>query len=214
MRIEIERLYDLFCQSNTKKDAKRLKECALECEKLYFEDFTFREGSISGDIYDSLKDIMAKRKRKTKNRSEAPTIGRVNFKLQKPKSKTAEGTFNASKNTITIHPDFNDLWTLLHEMIHAYEDQLTYAQGEILIIRLYNKLKEKIKNLDLVLTAWTHCVNQELLNDHGDHVILFLLKSLDLDLRLNLPMGAISGFYGTRKNTLETPAGKIKIELG
>jgi hypothetical protein len=41
---------------------------------------------------------------------------------------------------------------------------------------------------------------------------LFLLKSLDLELRLDLPMGAVSNFYSNRKDTLLAPEGKIKIE--
>jgi len=207
--------YDLFCPSSTKKkDAEKLKKCALECEKLYFEDFTFREDSIAGDIYNSVKDIMANRKREIKSRSRIPTMKKVNFKLQEPKTENSEGTYNPSENTITIHPGYNDLWTLLHEMIHAYEHQLKFVQGEILTVRLYSKLKEKIKNLDLVLTAWAHCENQQLQDEENDHAILFLLKSLDLDLRLNLPMGAIIGFHSDRRDSLETPAGKIKIELG
>jgi len=207
--------YDLFCPSGTKKkDAEKLKKCALECEKLYFEDFTFREGSIAGDIYNSVKDIMASRKREIKSRNRIPTMKKVNFKLHETRSETVEGTFDPSTNTITIHPSYNDLWTLLHEMIHAYNSQLMYVQAEILLVRLYNKLKEKIKNLDPVITAWAHCENQQLQDEYNDHAILFLLKSLDLDLRLNLPMGAIIGFYSDRGDSLKTAAGKIKIELG
>jgi hypothetical protein len=102
----------------------------------------------------------------------------------------------------------------MHEMIHAYDDQMTHAQAEILTIMLYNKLKCKIKNLDLVLLAWAHYDNQKMLDVNGEigHEVLFLLKSLDLELRLDLPVGTISGFFGNRKDTLQTPTVKIKIE--
>jgi hypothetical protein len=190
-------------------DAEILKEQALAYERLYFEDFTFQEGSIAGDIY-----LRKKNKFPIQHFAppiplpNAPNIYHIKFKVEKPTNDKAEGVYNAKTKTIIVHPDFNDELTLLHEMIHAYEDQFTYAQGEILTVMLYSKLKNKIKNLDLVLMKWAHYDNQ----GGGDHAILFLLKSLDLELRLDLRIGAISGFYSNYRNTLETYAGKIKIE--
>ncbi|MDR0475507.1 MAG: hypothetical protein LBH43_17770 [Treponema sp.] len=218
----IDELKDLLRQNgqfetNTRptSQVEILKETALCCELLYFEDFTFQEGSIAGDIYvTKIKDIFSQPKRKKYHplNHPGPSVFNVNFKISECTGN--EGIYSHKTQTITVHPDFNDFITLMHEMIHAYDDQMTHAQAEILTIMLYNKLKCKIKNLDLVLLAWAQYDNQKMLEQNGEiaHEVLFLLKSLDLELRLELPVGTISGFFSKRKDTLQAPMGKIKIE--
>jgi len=187
-----------------------LKHHALVYERLYFEDFTFQKGSIVGDISNRNKH----------KGYGAPSISKVHFNARKLKK--THGSYNARTKTITIDPDSQRVaeqddkviyLTLLHEMLHAYEHQFTHAQGEILTAFLYTKLKDKIKNLDFILVVWADFDNQELISKtDGSHAVLFLLKSLDIDIRLNLPLGTTSNFYGDYQDTLENPAGIIKIE--
>jgi hypothetical protein len=66
--------------------------------------------------------------------------------------KRFSGVTNTKSKTVTISPESIDDYTvLLHEMIHAYEDLLNSTKPfsrDILLLCLYNHLKEKIDNLD------------------------------------------------------------------
>jgi hypothetical protein len=81
----------------------------------------------------------------------------------------------------------NDKFVLLHEMIHAFEWMLsqeceTYKQ--FLLIELYRKLVPKIPNLDKLILIDMH-------SEFRVHSLLFMFKSLDLDLRLKKTLGYI-----------------------
>jgi hypothetical protein len=151
-----------------------LKEIALACEVRYFEDFTFQEGSIAGDIYVcKIKDILLQPKQKKYYPEDhpGPSIFNVKFKIRDIEG--IVGRYNCNTKTITICPDSINLPTLLHEMIHAYDDFMSDTQRQILSIMLYNKLKCKIKNLDLVLLAWAQYDNQESLYQKGNFAMMF-----------------------------------------
>jgi hypothetical protein len=88
----------------------------------------------------------------------------------------------------------NDKFTLLHEMIHAFEWMLsqeceTYKQ--FLIVELYKKLVLKIPNLNKLMLTDIHSI-------FHIHSVLFMLKSLDLDLRLKRPLGSIYAYGRSR----------------
>lgn len=83
---------------------------------------------------------------------------------------------------------------LLHEMIHAYE--FTFVKDpfsnlkfykQIILIDLYNKLSIKISGLKKQLLFNVQCENII-------HSPLFMLKSLELDIRLNYPLGKVYGY--------------------
>ena len=111
------------------------------------------------------------------------------------------GECNTKNMTITIAPDFaEDNNVLLHEMIHAFEylmEKLTgYSQlHDVVLLCLYNDLKLKIPDLDDLITKHAHLLYGVDITEHGGrHDVLFLLKSYDLDLRLNLPLGTVCGY--------------------
>ena len=76
--------------------------------------------------------------------------------------------------------------TLLHEMIHAYEDQLPFAYREWLLLHIFDALTKKmrLRKLRRFIDVNNHSLFIE--SGHGE---LFLLKSVDLDLRCNLEPG-------------------------
>ncbi|MBY6838766.1 hypothetical protein [Clostridium botulinum] len=78
---------------------------------------------------------------------------------------------------------------LLHEMIHAYESMLLdyKIEHEYLIVKLYQKLLPKIPNLIEIIEV-------DIDSDNREHTVFFLLKSLDIDLELKLPIGSIYGY--------------------
>jgi len=81
--------------------------------------------------------------------------------------------------------------TVLHEMIHAFNYMLFDKYKEFFLIYFYNKLIKKIgkKKLHRIINLyldWDLRVK--------DHSLLFLLKSLELDLRLKKPLGTVMAY--------------------
>ena len=113
------------------------------------------------------------------------------------------GRYDPRKHTIFIRPEYiTDKTVILHEMIHAYEgillqehDALRQILRDNLTFSLYNCLRPKINDLNEKILHHSHIVAQEQITKIGGlHSILFYLKSLDLDLRLDLKLGEIYGY--------------------
>jgi len=85
---------------------------------------------------------------------------------------------------------------LLHEIIHAYEGlskPQTYAiYRQLLVLYFHEKLRKKIesKALEEIIGIGLNFF----IIEKGCHTPLFLLKSLDLDLRLNKPWGTVHSY--------------------
>lgn len=86
---------------------------------------------------------------------------------------------------------------VIHEVLHAYEayyERRTPLHG-FWTIRLYSRLLSKVSNLDKICTEFVMTGLFDCDTDMGDtHSMLFLLKSLDLDLRLDIPLGTTFGY--------------------
>lgn len=55
--------------------------------------------------------------------------------------------------------------------------------------------KEKIENLDKIIADNAHVLYEsELYQKGGLHDMLFMLKSLDLDMKMGYPLGTIFGY--------------------
>jgi hypothetical protein len=85
--------------------------------------------------------------------------------------------------TIYVNPDLCGVdreATIVHEMIHAYEAQLSNSLREWLLLDLHDRMIKRIKpgRLRGMINKSTHSLFHE-----GVHGALFCLKSLDLDLR-------------------------------
>ena len=124
-----------------------------------------------------------------------------------------------SERTVTISPAYEDNDDiLLHEMIHVFEALYDYEGKEdeykihspvygliensiypfmrdVLFISLYNDVKKKIPELDDLILWHTNIHDGINITEMGgNHDVLFLLKSLDLDLRLGYKLGTICSY--------------------
>ena len=86
----------------------------------------------------------------------------------------------------------------LHEMLHAHEQillSINHIVRDTLLLELYKKLKPQIKNLDGIIDFHANINhNIELEKIGGEHSLLFLLKSLDIDLRRGNELFTIFGY--------------------
>lgn len=113
------------------------------------------------------------------------------------------GQSDYENKEIFINSEYSDdKATILHEMIHAHEvilDSRELFYHDIILLCLYNNLKDKIPDLDAKIMAHTHVVNGEKISERGNsHNILFFLKSLDLDLRCGFELGTVCS-YGRKE---------------
>ena len=85
---------------------------------------------------------------------------------------------------------------LLHEMIHLHQyalmDRRYPVQADAVLRGLYGSLRDQIPELDDIIIARMDILNSG--KGAGDHDLLFLLKSLDLDLRMGYPLGTVCGY--------------------
>lgn len=149
---------------------------ALQFQKKYFQDI---EDTILMNISEDAKKLMP--------------VTLVDFYEWKfnvvDKNDNFTGECSGFWKVINIVPSCINNRILLHEMIHAYESMLSDCQieHEYLIVKLYQKLLLKIPNLIKIIESDINRNNRE-------HTVFFLLKSLDIDLVLKLPLGSIYGY--------------------
>ena len=124
------------------------------------------------------------------------------FKVSKLRN--SQGWSDSKKRIITISTKYlEDDSTLLHEMIHAYEDFLLrrdyfYTRltlRDLLTHFLYRELSKKIKDLDILIHEFIHIrPYDDKTSGGGFHSLLFFLKSIDLDLRLEKKLGTVFAY--------------------
>lgn len=87
---------------------------------------------------------------------------------------------------------------ILHEMLHAHEQillSINHIVRDTLIIELYKKLKSQIKKLDAIIDFHSNINHSSELSEiGGEHSLLFLLKSLEIDLRCNNELFTVFGY--------------------
>lgn len=154
---------------------------ALEFQKKYFQDI---EDVILMNIDEEVKKLMP---------STAIDFYEWKFNVV-DKNDDFTGECTGFWKVINMVPSRINNRILLHEMIHAYESTLSdyKIEHEYLIVKLYQKLLIKIPNLMKIIETDIDMNNRE-------HTVFFLLKSLDIDLALKLPLGSI---YGYSRNEL------------
>ena len=109
------------------------------------------------------------------------------------------GYFDPSEQLICVVPEkVEDDVVILHEMIHLHEyvlNDLPLYYHDMVYWALYKDLRNKIPDLDCIITEHAHALNEnELYRTGGLHDILFLLKSFDLDIRKGFPLGTVFGY--------------------
>ena len=112
-------------------------------------------------------------------------------------------TFNAVTQTISIATGaVDDDHVILHEMIHLHEyflNQLPTYYRDMYFWTLYKDLQEKIPSLDTIIESHANLFNVSVLETEGGvHDILFLLKSLDLDIKKGYRLGTVFAYGYTK----------------
>lgn len=166
----------------------------LGYEDLFFEDMAFQENSLCWNIYsfivENLEELYL-------------DIGCSKWMyrfLIIEDNPAFMGEHNSHERTLSITKShIHDKKVILHEMIHAYEnilDNTCYSVlRENLLIALYRKLSTRIADLDQRVAAHSELYSQmKVMNSGGKHDLLFFLKSLDLDIRCNYPLGTVCGY--------------------
>lgn len=127
-------------------------------------------------------------------------ITQFHFKVEDLPDKC--GYYDHAEKVICIGTEYiNDTPTILHEMIHLYEDYISEYRylHDILYWQLYTGLREKVSRIDEIITEQATTINQvDIIRAGGTHDILFLLKSIELDLIMNYPIGTVFA-YGSRE---------------
>jgi hypothetical protein len=100
--------------------------------------------------------------------------------------------------TIKLQANLSNIeqkYTILHELIHFYEFSLWDRYRQILCIYFFKKLCRKIGEKSLL--ELIH-IDEFLFQIGYGHTVLFVLKSLELDLKLHLSPGTIYGYERER----------------
>ena len=171
---------------NMSEDEDRLYDLISEYEEEYFEDFTFRPGSIvtpfiEGQVeYDN--ELVTEYEEVP---VEMHSLSMSHYRLRVEDLVDSEGQTNPIDRIIIIPPrNLDNKKVILHDMIHAFEEVLSdfyWTYKEILITRLYKELTKKIADLDdrLVMHCHTY-ISWRTLILGGEHDILFFLRALTL----------------------------------
>jgi len=191
-------------------EERRLAEKAKRFEDEYFKDMTFRPGTFIHDyfIHEPVEDEDGFEGEGGFNIDTLGiSIASCRFKVSRLRRKFL-GSYSIGKRIITISAEkMKDDDVLLHEMIHAYEDMLLSKDyfglrltlRELLTHFLDKDLSKKIKNLEDVIHEFIHIRPYDDKTPNGRfHSFLFLLKSLELDLRLGKKPGTVFE-YGLAK---------------
>ncbi len=180
--------------SSAKEDERRLHMRACELEEEFFGDLTLKDYEqklasfdveMDGEWVSVTEDLLV---------PGSLDIGSWCFGVVPDLD--AEGQCNSTLKCIEISERRNkDDVVLLHEMIHAYEYMLaenTEIHKQYLVIDLYEKIFDRIPRLKEIIMFDAHTIMAE--KSGRVHGPLFLLKSLDLDLKLDKPLGSVYGY--------------------
>lgn len=181
--------------SNRSPAEYELQRTAIEFEEKYFADLTLESAEIRRELFayqffapdGSLVDADAD------DGSNSISIDNDwMFKFRKMKENV--GLCDYRSQTIFIYPGLGAIEhkaTLLHEMIHAYERQLSPPDREWLLLHFYRRMSKKIplSRLRRYASVSNHC-----LNHNATHGLLFLFQSLELDMRFGWKPGTVFGY--------------------
>jgi hypothetical protein len=171
----------------------------LGYEEKYFKDMTLRHKAIQ-DIF-KCYEIEPDGKLVASDYGDPPLITLGGWIISETELHNMMGVCDSAHMEIKIKTGLKRIErkaTFLHEMIHAYESELTWTDNYwdigwlyiLLYLRLMRKLGNK-KAEELVKLA------SKSIYHVGGHSTLFTLKSFDLDLRLKQPFGYVLGYGRT-----------------
>ncbi|MCL2837758.1 MAG: hypothetical protein FWE04_01640 [Oscillospiraceae bacterium] len=184
--------------TNRSRDDIELLGKVFEYEDIYFTDMTFKDEEFQRALL-----ICQDENRNDVNYSDelfdSLSVSYGDWRFYVADLDGIGGSVNYFKREMRVNTESkDDISLILHEMIHIYELTLQNRYpifAEYLIIQLYNKLKPLIENLDEKITLNSHpLLSGDMFRAGNNHGTLFLLKSLDLDLRLKLSLGTVFGY--------------------
>ena len=165
-----------------------------------FDDMCFKEGSATFNLI-SYKCQDGK----TRSDSLPDELSYFDYSHFRYKAQDLDdclGYFD-SANSLLCVPVNAEKTIILHEMIHLHEDvykDLPLFIRDMAFWALYTDLKDKILKdgepaLDEIITNHAHMLNGvSIFEAGGNHSLLFLLKSFDLDIRFGYQLGTIFGY--------------------
>ena len=194
-----ERIFEEWCDTASEED-KKLRDRLDEFSD-FFEDMLFAENSSAGSMVkcqvkvgdNSWKDDIVFLP------EEITYFSYNNFDIRVKPMEKYGGYFDEEKRLLCISEIYaRDDSVILHEMIHLHEfvlNGLPLFYHDVLLWVLYDDLKRKIKGLDKLVSSHAHILEQQSIYDKGGlHDICFLLKSLELDIRMGYRLGTVFGY--------------------
>lgn len=180
--------------SQKSADVERLRLRAFDYEEKYFKDLSLEEFDKELSAYEAMEK--GKLVKICDGFSQDFELGMDQWRFFIVDDLgSADGECNGLKKIISVTRKHKDnKITLLHEMIHAFEFMLAEEceiYKQFLIVRLYQRLKTKVPNLAKLISI--DCHREGLV-----HSVFFMLKSLDLDLRLKKPLGTAYSYGRTK----------------
>lgn len=160
----------------------------------YFDDMMLDKKSIMGKYMETHSD-------NTSNGTDALSLmgNHYRFEVSADMPNDYDGYNRQEDKLIVIGKSaINDNSVILHEMLHAHEQillSIDHVVRDTLILELYKKLKIQIEKLDDIILFHSNIQHSvELSEMGGEHSLLFMLKSLDIDLRCGYELFTVFGY--------------------
>lgn len=193
-----------FWSDKPSDDERKLVNLVSEYED-YFQDMLFKPGTSTYEL------IQCKSKQEGSEEwfddeigipDELTYFSTTSLKYRVEELSDLLGYYNREEHLLCVSPEgLNNKITVPHEMIHVYEsliNELPLYFHDMVYWALYKDLKTKIEDLDDIISNHAHILTGSTIYSQGGlHDILFLLKSFDLDIRFNYPLGSVFGYGRT-----------------
>ncbi|WP_024860068.1 hypothetical protein [Ruminococcus flavefaciens] len=176
-------------------DTRKLYEKVGNFEDIFF-DMIFQQGSLTEKMIrcqingiDNVIDLP----------NELNYFMYCMFRFAVEPLEGCNGKYDIWEQKMFISPEcLEEDSVILHEMIHLHESvlmTLPIYYHEAVMYCLLTDLSSKISNLNDILEICTHIFSCEQISEEGGlHDMLFLLKSLDIDLRFGWELGTTYGY--------------------
>ena len=184
-------------------DEKKLVDLIGQFKDDYFEDMEFKPGSIVDD-FTKYTAVNVNGSGESFEDSAVPEeltyFDIANYQFSVQELDDCYGFYRSSDKTLCVEPESLETrpQTILHEMIHLYEDlyeELPRFYHDILLWALYKKLRDYIPDLDIMIKDYGQVLHEDdIMQSGGVHDLLFFLKSLDLDIRRGYTLGTTMGY--------------------
>ena len=165
----------------------------------YFNDLTIQRDSITYTMYETNVDNLSQ-----------TFYNNLIVRVREIGDPDLLAYYDSQYHIVTVSPKAKtEEYCILHEMIHMFDKQYDYLVGlrDAVAWRLYYDLQKKINGLDKAILDFTKIKSLMSINRcpenprvfKGGHDTLFLLKSFDLDMKMNYPFGTVLGYGYTDK---------------